>query len=372
MSSAGTFSVQYELTADSISDAEQIADDIALEQTAELPFEAVPSELRHLIGKPTHLSQLSDHRFSCSVVYSKYVVGNDILQFLNVMFGNVSIKPNIRITDFDPGACANLFSGPSYGIDGIRNLLSVQNSALSCTALKPVGSSPEALADIANKATLGGIDIIKDDHGLVNQVSAPFRERVEKCVQSIRSAEQTSGKKTLYFPNITSRFEELMQRAELAKKLGADGLLISPQLTGLAALTSLAESSIDLPIMAHPAFSGPYTINQNSGIAPDIYFGKLWRALGADAVIYPNSGGRFSYSVEECQLINTRCREPFSDFKSAFPVPGGGINRESVSDWKKRYGIETIFLIGGSLYLHPEGIETAVREFQKTIDNGSL
>ena len=103
------------------------------------------------------------------------MVGNDILQFLNVMFGNVSIKPNIKITDFEVGASADLFPGPAFGVDGIRKLLSVTNRALSCTALKPVGSSPEALAEIAMKATLGGIDIIKDDHGLANQVSAPFR-----------------------------------------------------------------------------------------------------------------------------------------------------------------------------------------------------
>lgn len=370
MSSADTFSVQYEFTADSISDAEHIADDIAIEQTAELPFEAVPHELRYLIGKPTYLNQLSDHRFSCSVLYSDEVVGNDILQFLNVMFGNVSIKPNIKITDFDPGACANLFPGPAYGVNGIRKLLSVAGRALSCTALKPVGSTPEALADIASQATLGGIDIIKDDHGLANQPAATFKARVDRCVQSIRSTEQSSGKKTLYFPNITSRFENLMHRAELAKELGADGLLISPQLTGLSALATLAESSIDLPVMAHPAFSGPYTINQNSGIAPDIYFGKLWRALGADAVIYPNSGGRFSYSIEDCKSINKWCRESFDDFKPIFPVPGGGINRESVSEWHRKYGNDTIFLIGGSLYLHPDGMETAVRELQESLSGG--
>lgn len=370
MSYPGTFSVQYEFTADSISEAEQTADEIALEQTAELPREAVPTELRHLIGRPSNLVQLSDKRFSCSVVYKNDVVGNDILQFLNVMFGNVSIKPNIKITDFDPGACADLFPGPSFGIDRIRKLLSVTDRALSCTALKPVGSSPEELADTAMKATFGKIDIIKDDHGLANQNAATFKERVDRCVQSIRSAEQTSGKKTLYFPNITSRFEQLMHRAELAKELGADGLLISPQLIGLSALATLAESSVDLPLMAHPTFSGPYTINPDSGITPDIYFGKLWRILGADAVIYPNSGGRFSYTIEQCQLINTRCRESFDDFKPIFPVPGGGINRDSVSDWINRYGNNTIFLIGGSLYLHPEGMETAVREFQRSVVEG--
>lgn len=369
MSSADTFSIRYEFTADSYSDAKRTAGDIALEQTSELPLDAVPAGLRYLIGTPAFLEQITENRYSSTVVYESGVVGHDILQFLNVMFGNVSIKPNIKITHINPGALTHLFPGPAFGIDGIREMLSAHNRSLSCTALKPVGSSPESLAQIARSAALGGIDIIKDDHGLANQDTAQFESRVMHCVEAVRHAEQITGKKTLYFPNFTSRFEELMNRAEGAQKLGADGLLISPQLTGLSALTSLAESNINLPLMAHPAFSGPYTIHSASGIAPDIYFGKLWRALGADAVVYPNAGGRFSYSLDQCMKINDTCRQKFKSFKSVFPVPGGGIDRTSVTDWKTRYGKDTIFLIGGSLYQHPEGIQAAVEEFQQSMES---
>lgn len=367
MSSAGTFSVDYEFTADSSQEAEQIAGDIALEQTAELPFDAIPHAHRHLIGSPEGLEQCADDRYSCSMVYSSDLVGNDPLQFLNVIFGNVSIKPNVKITDFGPGGLSHLFPGPAFGIKGIRDLLSCHGRALSCTALKPVGAVPEEFAGIAYEAAIGGIDIIKDDHGLTNQSMAVFESRVKHCVEAISRAEQTTGKKTLYFPNVTARFEELMQRAESAQDLGATGMLISPQLTGLSALISLAESDIDLPVMAHPAFSGPYTIHSDSGIAPDAYFGKLWRAFGADTVIYPNAGGRFSYSLDECHKINDSCRGEFSGYRPVFPTPGGGIDRSSVNSWKETYGKDTIFLIGGSLYLHPDGMEAAVREFQDTI-----
>jgi len=368
MSSAGTFSIQYEFKADTFPEAEQTATEIALEQTAELPIDAIPPELQHLTGTVSGLKQITDSRYSCSIAYSSDLAGDDILQFLNVMFGNVSIKPNIKITDIDPGSLASLFPGPAFGIEGIRDLASAYKRPLSCTALKPVGSTPETLAGIAYESALGGIDIIKDDHGLANQSMAGFESRVESCVSAIKKAEQTTGKKTLYFPNITARFELLKQRAEFALECGADGLLISPQLTGLAALTSLARSSVQLPIMAHPAFSGPYTIHSLSGIAPDVYFGKLWRALGADAVIYPNAGGRFSYTLEQCLSINNACRGEFASFKQAFPVPGGGIDRKTIADWKDRHGNDTIFLIGGSLYLHPGGMQKAAEQFQRSLE----
>ena len=37
----------------------------------------------------------------------------------------------------------------------------------------------DELAEIAYRCALGGADIVKDDHGLANQKTAPFRERLE-------------------------------------------------------------------------------------------------------------------------------------------------------------------------------------------------
>lgn len=370
MTSSGTFSICYEFSAETVSDAEQAASDIALEQTVELPFGAVASEFLQYTGSPSGCTRESDDRWSCTINYATEVAGNDILQFLNVMFGNVSIKPGVKVTDFNPGALSSLFPGPQFGIDGIRELTGANGRPLSCTALKPLGASPDQLAEIAYSCASGGIDIIKDDHGLANQSMARFEERVSACVSAIRKSNRENGSNTLYFPNVTTRIEDLIPRAKLAQSMGADGLLVSPQLTGLSALISLAECGAYLPIMAHPAFSGPYTINTKSGIEADIYFGKLWRAFGADAVIYPNAGGRFSYTIDECLSINDACRDEFGTFRPIFPVPGGGIDRDSVSKWKEKYGQNTIFLIGGSLYMHPDGIKTAVQEFQKSIVEG--
>ena len=44
--------------------------------------------------------------------------------------------------------------------------------------LTPQGSTVEHLARLAGTFARAGIDVIKDDHGLANQASSPFAERV--------------------------------------------------------------------------------------------------------------------------------------------------------------------------------------------------
>ena len=60
---------------------------------------------------------------------------------------------------------------------GWRDILDVHERAILCTAIKPMGLSPEELAEMTYKFALGGIDIIKDDHGLSNQSFSPYEER---------------------------------------------------------------------------------------------------------------------------------------------------------------------------------------------------
>lgn len=369
MNSGDTFFVTYQFFAKQQAEAEKEAEHIALEQTSELPSEAIPDKLRSFVGTISDLAQRNDHRWQAAIRYKKELVYGDSLQFLNVIFGNVSIKPGVRIIDLDRDYLAEIMPGPGIGTEGIRTLLSIPKRPLSCTALKPVGSSPSELAQIAGQFAAGGIDIIKDDHGLANQPMADFESRVEYCLKAIRNGEQESGKKTLYFPNVTGSVKDIHKRVEIAKKSGADGVLIIPQLLGLSILSDLTNSEPNVPIMAHPAFSGPYTIHNNSGFDPAIYFGVLWRALGADCIIYPNAGGRFSYSRQQCLNINKECRSSELKLRTALPVPAGGITRNSLASWVRDYNSDTLFLIGGSLYKHPDGIKAATLEFQQTLSD---
>lgn len=366
MNSRNFFWARYQITADSRAHAEKISSQIATEQSVEMPVDAVPESAAKFIAIFELAKQVSEKRWITVIYYPKPIVDGDRTQFLNVLFGNISLKSEIKLFDVDPGYLSELFAGPSFGIVGIRKLLHVPYRPLSCTALKPVGLSVSQLADRAFQFSTGGIDIIKDDHGLTDQSTATFDDRVTAIVRAVRKGEQNSGKKTLYFPNITTSPLQIYNRFQKAVELGADGVLLSPQLTGPEVLHDLAQEQI-LPVMAHPAFSGTFVTDPLHGITPSFYYGTLWRAMGADCIVYPNARGRFLFSENVCNSINSACRSDMGDIKPSLPTPGGGIDRDSVSRWMKQYGNDTIFLVGGSLYQHSAGLETAAREFQNVL-----
>jgi len=367
MSNRNTFWVKYQIEASDEKDAASKARQISIEQSVEMPPEVVPKSSLDKVAEVQSLHQIGDKKWETSILFDSQIVGGDPTQFLNVLFGNISLQPWCRLMDADPSFLSRLLEGPSFGIKGIRKLLEIENRSLSCAVIKPIGSSPDELANMAFQFAKGGIDIIKDDHGLTNQVSAPFEMRVKECVRAIRNGEQHSGKKTLYFPNITTSAIRISELYQKALELGADGVLMAPQLVGFETMHELAKLG-KLPIMAHPTFSGSYVMNQ-SGIDPVFYFGRLTRSFGADAIIYPNAQGRFSFSTGTCKAINQFCRDDLYSIQPAFPAPGGGVKLNTIPNLVEQYGRDIIFLIGGSLYKHPNGLQNAAHEFQKALIN---
>ncbi|MCH8558055.1 MAG: ribulose 1,5-bisphosphate carboxylase large subunit [Balneolia bacterium] len=365
------FNISYRITASTPEEARSLCTKVAYEQSVELPDDVLTPEIRsEMVGQVTALDQLDDSTFEAAISYSHASLDESISQLLNVILGNASLFRGVRITGLEwdklPG---HLCPGPKFGIDGVRAHHGITTKrALSCSALKPIGLDSASLADFCYQFALGGIDIIKDDHGMANQSAAPFDQRLNACVDATKRAADKTGHRAGYYPNITADAAETMRRYEAAYEAGAGGVLLIPHLCGLGTLAEIASSDIPLPVMAHPAFSGSYVLSQTEGLTPDFLYGQLWKELGADFSIYPNAGGRFSFSVDECLAINASCRKPASrNAKGCFPTPGGGVQRQTLPELLKRYGNDTVFLIGGSLYQHPKGIEYASRELMEIL-----
>jgi len=369
MSESGHFIITYHITGNSLEEAEDKAGKLCVEQTVEMPVEAVPGRIQTgYLSKIDSIIEIDENRFELIVKCPLPSAGTEISQFINIVYGNISLTPGIKLMNIDWTSLTDNVQGPNFGIAGIRENLNIFGRALSCTALKPIGLTTNELADLCYKFALSGLDIIKDDHGLSNQESSPFEERVEACCRAVDRAAQKTGKKTVYYPNITSDSEEIFDRFEFAKREGAGGVLIAPQITGLTTMHALARRR-ELPVMAHPSFTGSYLINSDSGIDAGFYYGSFWRALGADSVIFTNAHGRFNFTENEVLSIAHHARDESQPFQTSLPTPGGGIDRNSVRKWLDFYGIDTLFLIGGSLYIHPEGLQTAAREFQNKLES---
>jgi len=368
--SGDRYSVDYLLTMNKYK-ARALAEHICYEQTVEFPGDLIPDgEIKNqIVGRVESVTKIDKNRFVAKISFAVEITGFEFTQFLNNLFGNISILPDIRIIDIDiPESLSRISKGPRFGKNGIRDLFKT-NRPLICTALKPLGLSSDELADQAYQFAAGGIDLIKDDHGICNQKFSPFEERLLKCTDAIKKANQKYGTKTLYLPNISGNFDKIKEWAVKAKKAGAGGLLIAPGLVGMDTMKCIAEDdSISLPIMAHPAFAGTYVVSEGNGISHGVFYGQLMRLAGADITIFPNFSGRFSFSKEECIDIADNCSKPIKGIKSILPAPGGGMTTERLPELIDVYNKDLMLLIGGGLHRYSDDIKRNSEHFREMVE----
>jgi len=361
--SENRFDVIYELNIEKGINAFKVAEGICLEQTVEVDrvLACSPFISNSIVGQIVELEPLEMGRYRLQVSYSWDVTAGNIPQFMNVLYGNISMKPNIKVIDFIGDH--PMFPGPSYGIPGLRKIFREPVQPLLCSAIKPMGHDARTLAEMAYKMALGGLHIIKDDHGLNNQPFCPFEERVSLVSEAINRANSETGGNCMYMPSFGPPHEDFERHLDILKELHIKGILVSPFLIGLDQMRFLAQHE-DFVIMAHPAFSGGYMMGETHGLRPGFLLGKLFRLLGADASIYCNIGGRFSFDLATCCDINDELRSSHARIKPAFPVPAGGMSLSSISQMKQSYGKDLIFLIGGAL-LQSEDLTQGVHEFRR-------
>lgn len=350
-------------------DAEARADALRVEQTIEFPADLVPDDdiQREIIGRVDTIEVVADDLARAVISYAVETTGYELPQLINVLWGNSSILPGIRLVDFElPESLMSRFPGPSFGVDGLRELFDAPTRPLLATALKPMGLSAERFASAAHDLALGGIDLIKDDHSLANQEFAPFLERVRRCADAVNEANATSGRKAVYLPSVNAPYDQLDARVEAAIDAGAGGLLVLPGITGFDQMRHVA-ATVDVPIMAHPAFLGSFSASPTGGIAHGKLYGTLMRLAGADLSVFPNHGGRFSFSRQQCREIAAELDAPLGGLAPALPAPGGGMTVDRIGEIVEFYGSDAALLIGGDLY-RGESLTEKAAQFRAAVD----
>jgi ribulose-bisphosphate carboxylase large chain len=333
------------------------AEALAVEQSVEMPLAAIgdAAVLRDVVAR---VESIRPHAGDFEVVLgiASATTGREASQLMNMLFGNCALQPEVELIDVAfPAGYEKSFPGPRYGIDGIRTVTGVAGRPLTCTALKPQGSSVAHLAHLARTFALAGIDVIKDDHGIANQAAHPFEQRIVAVQKAVSEANRESGGNTVYAPTFSGGGLSLREQARVANEHGVRMALVAPMLVGLPAFVEM-QVDLAVPVMAHPAFAA-------ARIAAPALLGKLFRLFGADATIFPNHGGRFGYSRDTCLAIARAAREPWADVRPALPVPAGGMTVERVDEMIATYGHDTMLLIGGGLLSAGDKLLERSREF---------
>lgn len=83
--------------------------------------------------------------------------------------------------------------------------------------------------------------------------------------------------------------------------------------------------------------------------------------MGVDAVIYPNFGGRFGFTLEECLSIATACAADLGGPRAIAAAPGGGMTFARVPEIREAYGKDVMYLIGGALLQEPNLVDACRR-----------
>ena len=336
------------------------AQQLALEQSIEMLASSVTDRhvLDTMVARVGEVAADGNGAHTARLELSADSVGEDAGQLMNMLFGNSSLQPDVELIDIElPAALARVWGGPNHGIDGMRRHTGAFERPLTCTALKPIGLPVDALAHMCSAFTEAGIDVIKDDHGWANQRSAPFANRVRACQQAVTAvnAQRTRGR-TLYAPSLHGHFNDMRSQIELARGEGVQIVLIAPMVCGVATLVALKREFEDMMFIAHPALGG-------LRISPQALFGKLFRLFGADAVIFPNHGGRFSFPRDICVAIAKHNTQPWHGLRPAVPTPAGGMSVERAAEMVAEYGRDSMLLIGGALLAAREQLATRSAEF---------
>jgi ribulose-bisphosphate carboxylase large chain len=147
---------------------------------------------------------------------------------------------------------------------------------------------------------------------------------------------------------------------------GVQIVLVAPMLVGAGAFCELVEEHLGgMAVIAHPAYAGAARVD------PPLLLGRLFRLFGADAVIFPNYGGRFAYSPERCRAIADHARRPWGGLRDAVPVPAGGMTVERVGELVDFFGVDSMLLVGGALLSAGDALPSRSREFVERVAGAS-
>ena len=344
-------------------DPAELAENIAREQSLELTRSLIPEAIaERLLGRVLAVEAVDAQRWRLDIGYPAALASAQIGQLLQLVYGNVSFYPRIRLIDLElPAELLDQLPGPLGGLPAIRDWIDVPDRALLMTVLKPRGSEPETLARLALAFARGGGDLIKDDQNLVDAELGAFRHRVATCAQALEQAAEDRGRRCLYLPHVAGSGDQLKRQLDVVTGLGLKGVVLCTWVMGLETAASAARER-GLMWLSHPAMAGSFTEPDDRGIATPVLLGSLVRLAGADISIFPGIGGRIQTGHGD--EVDRTCRaltRPLGPMPASLPCFGGGKTLEQAPAAAGCHGRDCAILVGGDLIARGRHIEADVQ-----------
>lgn len=350
-----------------------------------------PERIDKLAAKVFYMKRDNKKGYYIKIAYP-YVLfeDNNIPQILSSIAGNIfgmKIVDNLKLLDIEfPELLIRAFRGPLYGINGVRRLLKIKHRPLLGTIVKPkIGLNEKEHAQVTYNAWIGGCDIVKDDENLTNQSFNKFLSRVVETLKVRDKAEEMTGERKMYMPNITAETKEMLRRAKFVKKHGGEYVMVDIVSCGWSALQTLREENENLKLVlhAHRAGYAALTRNPKHGISM-LVIAKLSRLIGLDQLHIGTIVGKMAtpkkevidldQEAEEKMILDHRLdsrhmlEQRWGHIKPMFAVCSGGLHPGHVPYLIKHISKNIIIQMGGGIHGHPLGTLAGAKAARQALE----
>ncbi len=296
-------------------------------------------------------------------------VGPNLPTILSTVMGSLfemSELSGVKLVDIEwPGAIAERYPGPQFGIEGTRELAGVQGRPLIGTIIKPpVGLSPREAGEMVGRVAAAGVDFVKDDEIQANSLRSPLAERVEAVMAAVNSHAERTGKKVMVAFNITDELDSMLRNHDTVLAHGGTCVMVSVNSVGPVGVSALRRHS-QLPIHGHRNGWGLWTRHPFLGIEFRAYQ-KIWRLVGVDHIHVNGLANKF-WETDESVLSSIRaCLTPMLGGYSVMPVIGSGQSaRQVFATYERSRTHDLIYLAGGGIVGHPSGATAGVESIRQ-------
>jgi ribulose-bisphosphate carboxylase large chain len=301
-------------------------------------------------------------------------IANLSASIIGNVFGFKPVKA-LRLEDMRmPVAYLKTFQGPPTGIVVERERLDKFGRPLLGATVKPkLGLSGKNYGRVVYEALRGGLDFTKDDENINSQPFMHWRDRFLFCMEAVNKAAADTGEVKGHYLNVTAgTYEDMLERAELARDLGSVVIMID-LVIGYTAIQSMSRwaRKNDMILHMHRAGHSTFTRQKSHGVSFRV-ISKWLRMAGVDHLHAgtivgklegdPNSVLGFYDTLRETHT--PRCLEhglffdqDWAGLRRVMPVASGGIHAGQMHQLLSYLGEDTVLQFGGGTIGHPMGIQ---------------
>ncbi len=300
-------------------------------------------------------------------------VANMASSIVGNVFGFKALRA-LRLEDLRiPVAYLKTFQGPPHGVRVERDRLNKYGRPLlGCTIKPKLGLSARNYGRAVYECLRGGLDFTKDDENINSQPFMRWRDRFTFVMEAVRKAEDETGERKGHYLNVTApAFEQMIERAELARELGSPIVMLDFLTAGFTAHTSLSRwcRANGMLLHCHRAMHAVIDRQRNHGIHWRV-LAKWCRMIGADHLHNGTVVGKLEGDRDATVAVNDLLREDFvaadpssgvyfdqawASLPGLFPVASGGIHVWHMPDLVDIFGDDSVLQFGGGTLGHPWG-----------------